>query len=166
VEVAPIENTGVVTVGVMVIVLATWAEGPLQPFAVTLISTVPENPFAQVIRPVKGLILPAAGLLTDQLKFELHKAEVAKDVVVVALINWQVGGVPDMEPGVLTVGVTNTVFETCAEGPLQPLAVTLISTEPEKPFAHVITPVTEFMVPADALLTDQLKPVLFEAVVV
>ena len=38
-------------------------------------------------------------------------------------------------------------------------------TEPEKPFAHVITPVVALIDPAEGLLNDQLKPVLFVAVV-
>jgi hypothetical protein len=67
--------------------------------------------------------------------------------------------------GVPTVGVMVTVLVTCAEGPLHPLAVTWIFTVPEKPLAQVITPVVAPMVPADGLLSDQLKPVLFVAVV-
>lgn len=38
-------------------------------------------------------------------------------------------------------------------------------TDPEKPFVQVITPVEEFITPAAELLIDQLKPVLFSAVV-
>ena len=64
-----------------------------------------------------------------------------------------------------TVGVTVTVRTVCAEGPLQPLAVTWISTVPENPVAHVITPVVGFIVPASTLLSDQLNPVLLVAVV-
>ena len=67
--------------------------------------------------------------------------------------------------GIPTVGVTDIVAEIIAEGPLHPFAVTRISTEPENPFAHVITPVDALIVPADALLSDQLKPVLLVAVV-
>jgi hypothetical protein len=37
-------------------------------------------------------------------------------------------------------------------------------TDPENPLAHVITP-AELIEPADGLLRDQLKPVLFVAVV-
>jgi hypothetical protein len=58
-----------------------------------------------------------------------------------------------------------TVLVTCAEGPLHPLAVTCIFTVPEKPLVQVIIPVVAPMVPAEALLSDQLKPVLFVAVV-
>jgi len=36
---------------------------------------------------------------------------------------------------------------------------------PENPFVQVITPLTAFIVPAPAGDTDQLKPVLFVAVV-
>ena len=68
--------------------------------------------------------------------------------------------------GVPTVGVIATGWVTVAEGPLQPLAVTWIFVVPEKPFAHVITPVEGLMEPAAALLNDQLKPVLLAAVVV
>jgi hypothetical protein len=59
----------------------------------------------------------------------------------------------------------DTDLITCDEGPLQPLAVTWISTEPENPFAHVITPVVAPMLPADPLLKVQLEPVLLVAVV-
>ena len=89
-------------------------------------------------------------------------------MVVLPLVNWQVGSVPDetvMAVGVPTVGVIDTVLMTCAEGPLHPFAVTWISTEPENPFAHVITPVVGLIEPAAALLNDQLKPVLSVAVV-
>jgi hypothetical protein len=130
--------------------------------------TLPENPFAQVITPVVGLIVPARALLTDQLKPVLFVAVVEYVVVVVPLVSWQVGSDPDetvIAVGVPTVGVTLTVRITWAEGPLQPLAVTWILTLPENPFAQVITPVDAFIVPARALLTDQLKPVLFVAVV-
>jgi hypothetical protein len=71
---------------------------------------------------------------------------------------------PAVNTGVPTVGLMDTARLTIAEGPLHPLAVTRIFTEPEKPFAQVITP-DELMLPADALLTDQLKPVLLLAVV-
>ena len=64
-----------------------------------------------------------------------------------------------------TVGVTVTVLITCADGPLQPLAVTWIFTVPEKPFAQVITPVVAPMLPAEPLLRLQLNPVLLVAVV-
>jgi hypothetical protein len=67
--------------------------------------------------------------------------------------------------GVPTVGETLTMRIICIDGPLHPLAVTWILTLPEKPFAHVITPVVRFIDPAKALLMDQLKPVLFVAVV-
>ena len=67
--------------------------------------------------------------------------------------------------GVPTVGVITTVLVICADGPLQPLAVTRISTVPENPFAQVIIPVVASMVPAKGLFKLQLKPVLFVAVV-
>jgi hypothetical protein len=41
-ELLPKENTGVETVGVIVIALDTGAEGPLHPLAVTKMFTVPE----------------------------------------------------------------------------------------------------------------------------
>ena len=63
------------------------------------------------------------------------------------------------------VGAIVAVLTTCAEGPLQPPAVTCISTEPENPLVHVITPVTASIEPAAALFIDQLKPVLLVAVV-
>ena len=84
------------------------------------------------------------------------------------LVNWQAGSDPAATVtavGVPTVGVILTVRVTCAEGPLQPLAVTWILTEPEKPLAQVITPVVALIAPARTLLIDQLKPVLFVAVV-
>ena len=52
-----------------------------------------------------------------------------------------------------------------AEGPLHPSACTWIFTIPKNPFAQVITPVAGSIDPASALLIDQLKPLLFEAVV-
>ena len=58
---------GVPTVGLTVTVLTTCLDGPLQPFAVTWILTVPENPLAQDITPVVAPMLPAAGLLILQL---------------------------------------------------------------------------------------------------
>lgn len=88
--------------------------------------------------------------------------------MVVAPVSWQVGSLPSdivIAVGVPTVEVTFTVLVTGGEvGPLQPFAVTCMSTLPEKPFAQVITP-EEFIDPAAGLLNDQLKPVLFEAVV-
>ncbi len=62
------------------------------------------------------------------------------------------------------LGLTVTDLRTWEEGPLHPLAVTCMFTDPENPFAHVITP-DELIEPADGLLSDQLKPVLFVAVV-
>lgn len=88
--------------------------------------------------------------------------------MVVPLVNWQVGSVPAnivMAVGAPTVGVILTVRMTCADGPLQPFAVTRISTVPEKPLAQAMIPVAGSIVPAKALLSDQLKPVLFVAVV-
>ena len=83
------------------------------------------------------------------------------------MVSWQLGSVPAdivIAVGVPTVGVTVTVRTTCAEGPLQPFAVTCISTEPKNPLAHVIIPVAAPIDPAAGLLNDQLKPVLFKAV--
>jgi hypothetical protein len=70
-----------------------------------------------------------------------------------------------MAVGVPTVGIIATVRVTCAEGLLQPLAVTWMFTEPEKPLAQVTTPVVGLITPAAPLLNDQLKPVLLVAVV-
>jgi hypothetical protein len=84
------------------------------------------------------------------------------------LVNWQVGSDPAdivIAVGVPTVGVIVTVRMTCADGPLQPLAVTWIFTVPEKPLAQVIIPVVAPMLPAEPLLRLQLNPVLFVAVV-
>lgn len=61
--------------------------------------------------------------------------------------------------------LTVTFLITCADNPLQPFAVTWMSTVPENPLAHVITPADD-MEPAAALLNDQLNTgVLFVAVV-
>ena len=57
---------GTPTEGDTFTVRITWAEGPLHPFAVTRISTVPVKPFAQVITP-EAFIDPAAALLKLQL---------------------------------------------------------------------------------------------------
>ena len=67
--------------------------------------------------------------------------------------------------GVPTVGVIDTDLTTCEEGPLQPLAVTRMSTLPENPLVQVIIPVVAPIEPADPLLKDQFKPVLLVAVV-
>jgi hypothetical protein len=158
---------GVPTVGVTLTALTTCVEGPLHPLAVTCILTGPENPLAQVITPAE-VIEPAALLLSDQLKPVLFVAVVAYVVWVAPFVNWHVGSVPEeivMAVGVPTVGFTFTVLITCKEGPLHPFAVTCILTEPEKPLAHVITPVDAPIEPAAALLKDQLNPVLFVAVV-
>jgi hypothetical protein len=56
-----------------------------------------------------------------------------------------------MAVGVPTVGVTVTVVEADAEGPLHPFAVTLIVATPENPGAHVtvpVVPVPEIVFPA------------------
>jgi len=131
-------------------------------------STLPANPLFQVITPVVGLIEPAKTLFIDQLKPVLLRAVVEYVVVVVPFVNWQVGSIPAdiiMAVGEPTVGVILTVRLTCADGPLQPLAVTKISTLPEKSRAQVITPVVGFIYPANGVLTFQLKPVLLIAVV-
>lgn len=55
------------------------------------------------------------------------------------------------------VGFTVTVVEADAEGPLQPLAVTLIVAVPEKAGSHVtvpVVPVPEIVFPVP--VTDQL----------
>ena len=66
VEAEGVGVAGVPTVDITVTVLVTWAEGPLQPFAVTCMSTLPENPLVQVIIPVVAPMLPAKSLLNDQ----------------------------------------------------------------------------------------------------
>ena len=58
----------------MFTVLVICVEGPLHPFAVTRISTLPEYPLDQVITPVDGLIDPAILLLNDQLNPVLSEA--------------------------------------------------------------------------------------------
>jgi hypothetical protein len=83
-------------------------------------------------------------------------------------VSWHVGSLPAdivIAVGVPTVGVIFTVLVTWADGPLQPLAVTCISTDPEKPFAQVIIPVVAPIDPAAPLLMLQLNPVLLVAVV-
>ena len=88
--------------------------------------------------------------------------------MVVPLVSWQVGSTPAetvIAVGVPTVGVIVTVRITCAEGPLQPFAVTCMLTVPEKPLVQVMTPVVAPILPANPLLKLQLKPVLFVAVV-
>ena len=89
-------------------------------------------------------------------------------VVVVPLVNWQEGSTPEkivIAVGVPTVGVTLTVLVTIEEGPLQPFAVTWMSTLPENPLAQVMTPDVAPMFPAEGLLILQLKLVLLDAVV-
>jgi hypothetical protein len=67
--------------------------------------------------------------------------------------------------GVPTVGETLTVRTTWADGPLHPLAVTWMFTDPVNPFAHVIMPVDGSIDPAAGLLKLQLNPVVFVVVV-
>ena len=67
--------------------------------------------------------------------------------------------------GVPVAAVTFTVLETCADEPLQPIAVTWMFTDPEKPLVQVITPVPALMAPAEGLLIDQAYPLLLVAVV-
>jgi hypothetical protein len=156
---------GVPTVGVTLTVRVTIADGPLQPFAVTLISTEPEYPFDHVITP-ELFIDPAAPLLNVQLRLVLFVALDVYVVVVVPFVSWQEGSVPAetaIAVGVPTVGVILTVRVTIAEGPLHPIATTLISTDPENPFVQLIIPVVRSILPAAGLLTDQLYPVAFEA---
>jgi hypothetical protein len=52
---------------------------------------------------------------------------------------WQTDVVPLMDA--VGEGSTFTVVDAEADGPLQPLAVTLIVATPEKPGAHVTVPV-------------------------
>ncbi len=99
--------------GLMVTFLIVIAEGPLQPFAVTCIETVPVKPFVHVITPVVGSIVPAVDLLIDQLKPSLLVAVVVYPVIVVPLINTQVGSVPSLisiAVGFPTAGVGLTVI--------------------------------------------------------
>jgi hypothetical protein len=67
---------GVPTVGVIFTVRETIADAPLHPLAVTRISTVPENPSAQVMMPDEEPMIPAAPLLKLQLKPVLFVAVV------------------------------------------------------------------------------------------
>ena len=68
--------------------------------------------------------------------------------------------------GVPTVGVIFTARATGMEGPLQPSAITWMLTLPANPLVQVITPVEGSIDPARELVLDQVKPVLFVAVVV
>ena len=159
---------GTPTVGVTFTVRTVCADGPLQPLAVTWILTLPEKPFAHVITPVVALIVPASTLLVDQFKPVLFVEVVKYVVVVVPLVNWHVGSAPAViviAVGMPTVGVILTTRVTCADGLLHPLAVTWMVTVPENPFAQVITPVVGLIDPANPVLSVQLKPVLFKAVV-
>ena len=70
-----------------------------------------------------------------------------------AAVFWQTDVVPLME----TVGVGNTftVVEAGADGPLHPLAVTLMVAVPEKPGSHVtvpVVPVPEIVLPAPVIV--------------
>jgi hypothetical protein len=59
--------------------------------------------------------------------------------------------------GVPTVGVTVTIVDAAAEGPLHPLAVTLTVAVPVKPAAHVtvaVVPEPDIVLPVP--VTDQL----------
>ena len=74
--------------------------------------------------------------------------------------------VPVGAEGVPTTGITVTLVEAPAEGPLQPLAVTDTVAVPVKAGPHVTTPKTASIVPALAGLNDQLYEVASLAVVV
>ena len=79
-------------------------------------------------------------------------ALVAEVVQVVGALPWQIVETEGIRaPGVPTVGVTITVVDADADGPLHPLAVTLTIAVPEKPVAHVtvpVVPVPEIVLPA------------------
>ena len=86
----------------------------------------------------------------------------------VPFVSWQVGSVPAnmvIAVGVPTVSPMVTVLVTIEDGPLQPLAVTWMSTDPENPLVQVMIPVVAPMLPAEGLLRLQLNPVLLVAVV-
>ena len=70
-------GVGVPTVGLIVTLRVTIAEGPLHPLAVTDMMAVPEYPFVQVITPLVAFIVPAPAGDTDQLKPVLLVAVVA-----------------------------------------------------------------------------------------
>jgi hypothetical protein len=99
------------------------------------------------------LIEPAAALLKLQLNPVLFVAVLAYVVVVVPLVNWQLGSVPDeivIAVGLPTVGVTVTVVVAAADGPLHPFAVTPTVAVPEKPGAQLtvpLVPVPEIVFP-------------------
>ena len=154
--------------GLMLTLRVLAVEGPLQPFAVTWMVTVPENPVAQVIIPVVGVIDPAAALLTDQLRLVLFAAVVEYVVVNVPVVSSHEGSLPEaivIVVGLLTVGVITTAREMSVEGPLHPLACTKMVALPENPLAHVITPVLALIEPAPAGDLVQMKLVLLVAVV-
>jgi hypothetical protein len=69
-------------------------------------------------------------------------ALVADVVNVVGALAWQMVLAEGVGvDGVPTVGVTVTVVDAAAEGPLHPLAFTLTVADPENPAAHVTVPV-------------------------
>ena len=88
------EESTIVLLGATVTDLTVEGDGPLQPFAVTCMSTVPVNPTAQVITPVTGSIDPAAESLNDQSKPKLYKAVVEYVVVGVVAVIRHEGSVP------------------------------------------------------------------------
>ena len=127
---------------------------PLQPLAVTCISTVPKNPLLQDITPVEALIEPAETLLKDQLNPVLFVAVVAYVVLVVPFINWQPGSAPAetvIGVGAPTVGVI--VTDVVAVPGLQPPEAGIVYVTvyiPPALFPGVILPDASMFNPAGA----------------
>jgi hypothetical protein len=132
VEVAPKLNTGVVTVGVIVTVCVPVA-GPLHPAALAVMMEVPLQPAAYVTAPVDELIvLPPARLGALRL-YVIPVVFVAVAVYVTVPAPWHLVEVaPSVNTGVPTVGVIVTVC-VAVVGPLQPVAVAVITVEPDQP---------------------------------
>src|SRR5205085_1081639 len=129
----------------------TVAEGPLQPFAATKTVAVPLNVGSHVTRPMEVLMLPAAAGLKLQVKLVASVAEVEYKSVPLPRHRTKV---PVGLDGVPTVGVTVTLEFAKGEGPLQPLANTVITAVPAKVGSQVTTPVTALMLPAAEGLID------------
>ena len=113
-----------------------------------------------IVLPTQTAVIPAG-------KFDATPIPVAPVVVWVISVNAVLIHKVGVVEAALTVlfAFTVTCLVTMAENPSHPVAVTCISTVPEKPFAQVMTPVEVLITPAALSLNDQLKPVLFVAVV-
>jgi hypothetical protein len=151
VDVAPNVKTGNPTVGVIVTVWVA-VTGPLHPAALAVITVAPVQPATYVTAPVAALIvLPPASAGA----FRLYVIPVELEAVAVYVTDpapWQrVDVAPRVNTGVPTFGLMVTVW-LAVVGPLQPVAVAVITEVPVHPAVYVTAPVAVLIVLPPAML--------------